>query len=188
MPDSYDDLENFLRTGRSTPKHRVVSRANTPNMSMNSFNYPSQTQSFYIPNETIRKLSPNLPHIHSHNSFVPIAQQPIPYQKFVALPNFYETPRSFIPAEPQSSFIQPKNCQLTSQSHFFPSLVSQQLPVPSYGMTIQSPYYQAYPSFQFTTEKTPSYPHVKTVLVQAKQKPNYVYEKIDPRFKRYRFN
>lgn len=190
MNNSYEDLDNFLKTGRMPHKHRVVLNSENTTKSLNSFNYPSPSQSFYIQSEpaTNRRETPTLPNINN-----PI-QQPIqpsfqPYQKFVTLPNFYETPRAFIPAESQSSFLQSNSQQkFATQSQFFPPLATQTLPVPSYGMTIQSPYYQAYPSVQYVTDKSASYPNIKTVIVQPRTKPKFLYEKIDPRFKRYTFD
>ncbi|RNA07039.1 hypothetical protein BpHYR1_004093, partial [Brachionus plicatilis] len=118
MNNSFEELDNFLKTGRVSHKHRVVLNSESNSASMNSFNYPSRNQSFYIQSDSIthRRETPNLPNINN-----PI-QQPIqpsfqPYQKFVTLPNFYETSRAFIPAESQSSFLK-SNSQnkLTSQS------------------------------------------------------------------------
>ncbi|CAF0819464.1 unnamed protein product [Brachionus calyciflorus] len=186
MTNNFDELNNFLKNGGSTPRHRVVSENNSPNLSSESINSPNQIQSFYVNPESYRQETPSLPQIQNP---IPTNQKPLPHQKFVSLPNFYETQRAYIPAEPQVSFIQPnKQVKTISQSQYFPPIATQNLPTPSYGMTIQSPYYQAYPSVQYVTDRNASYPNIKTVVVTTRPRRKYYYEKIDQRYKKYRFD
>ena len=189
MNNSYEELNKFLKTGRHPHKHRVVLHSDKSISSMNSFSYPNHNQSFYLQSGSFsnRRETPTLPNI-SNSIPQPIQPSFQPYQKFVALPNFYETPRAFIPAESQTNFLKlnAQNKLVNSQSQFFPPLCTQTLPVPSYGMTIQSPYYQSYPSVHYVTDKNGSYPNIRTVIVQQqKVRPNFFYEKNDPRFKKF---
>lgn len=190
MDNSYEELDKFLKTGRHSHKHRVVLHSDNNTSSMNSFVYSNHNQPLYLQSQSFsnRRETPTLPNI---NNSIQQPTQPSfqPYQKFVALPNFYETPRAFIPAESHTNILKPSNHnKLASQSQFFPALFTQTLPVPSYGMTIQSPYYQAYPSIQYVTDKSASYPNIKTVVVQQRARPKFFYEKNDPRYKKYTFD